>query len=268
VTLEKVDKRNKVKSDLPAAPRMESGGASTISEEIGAVDGSTSGPTRFSGNDRTANDPAERGKASLPLNLRGTKWLDQLIFDGSRVLAPPSLRQDVKTVLKWLNVEEPGAIKTKHYDKFGRAIQGHIMQGRESPAERAPQKATSLNLTLNDEIRAVFDRLLDREQAALIFDQALMWFAKIWITVVVTLNVIFIVGLVLSATTLWTGIVKLSEIYSLWNIWSWIAEAVALSPALGALAWQARRLKQPLLSSIGLRMIDLLTRGRRPPAVR
>ena len=39
--------------------------------------------------------------------------------------------------------------------------------------------------------------------------------------------------------------VNLLAIYSPLNLWSWIAEVVALSPAFAAIAWRDRRLKRP-----------------------
>ena len=243
----------------PARTHVGVANGSTSSASETAVEGSsTSTLIQFSPTDFPDSDLAESANGSLVTKLRGIKWLDQLIFDGSQPLAPQNLRQDVTTVLKWLDIEEPGAIKTKHYDQFGRAIQRHMVRGPASLGGPTPPTTMSLDLALNEEIRGVFDRLLDREQSAMVFDQALMWFAKIWITVIVVLNVAGMIGLVLSATTLWTGIAKLSEIWSPFNIWTWIAEAVALSPALGAMAWQDRRLRQPWLGSLKLRVRDLL----------
>ena len=266
--IEKTDLKIETRSAPPAMPHAGpawtdvgiANGSTSSASETAAKGCSTSAPIQFSPTDFPDNDKdlAESANGSLVAKLRGIKWLDQLIFDGSQPLAPHGLRQDVTTVLKWLNIEEPGTIETKHYDQFGRAIQRHMVQGRASLGGLAPPATMPHDLTLNEEIRGVFDRLLDREQSAMVFDHALMWFAKIWITVIVALNVAGMIGLVLSATTLWTGMAKLSEIWSPFNIWTWIAEAVALSPALGAMAWQDRRLRQPWLGSLKLRTRDLL----------
>ena len=220
--------------------RCTEGSTSGIPEQKTAGDAPPRGPTTFNEGDRPVNKLTETANASILSNLRGIQWLDQLILDGTRPLAPDGLQQDARTVLKWLSIGDTEAIKTKHYDQFGRAIQSYIMEGQTSPAA-----VQSLDLALNDDIRGVFNRLLDREQAAKIFDEALRSFANVWIALIVGLNLIFIIGLVVSMPTLWTGIAKLSEFYSPFNGWNWIAEVVALSPALGAIAWRDRRLKRP-----------------------
>ena len=220
--------------------RCTEGSTSGIPEQKTPGDAPPRGPTTFNEGDRPVNKLTETANASILSNLRGIQWLDQLILDGTRPLAPDGLQQDARTVLKWLSIGDTEAIKTKHYDQFGRAIQSYIMEGQTSPAA-----VQSLDLALNDDIRGVFNRLLDREQAAKIFDEALRSFANVWIALIVGLNLIFIIGLVVSMPTLWTGIAKLSEFYSPFNGWNWIAEVVALSPALGAIAWRDRRLKRP-----------------------
>ena len=262
-TVGKADQRVELRSassavfDTGACTRIAGASGSTLNtSEAGTASSSTNKPRQLSPTDSPDHTIAESANGSLLTKLRGIRWLDQLIFDASQPLAQHGLRQDVTTVLRWLDVGEPGAIKTKHYDQFGRAIQSHILQGRTALGDLTSPPTDPV---LDDGVRGVFDRLLDREQSALVFDHALAWFTKIWITVVVGLNFICMTALVLSAPTLWTGIARLSETYSPFNIWTWIAEAVAFSPALGAKAWQDHRLKQPWLSSLKFRMTDLLT---------
>ena len=249
-TPQDADRKVELESTTPPVPhtgpaqalsaRSNEGGISGIPEQKTPADGPPRGPTTFKEDDRPANELTETTNASILTNLRGIQWLDQLILDGTNPLASDSLQQDARTVLKWLSVGETETIRTKHYDQFGRAIQSYIMEGQASPAA-----VQSLNLALNDDIRGVFSRLLDREQAATIFDEALTSFANVWIALIVVLNFICIIGLVVSVPTLWTGIAKLSAFYSPLNGWNWIAELVALSPALGAIAWRDRRLKRP-----------------------
>jgi hypothetical protein len=251
--------------DTGACTRIAGASGSTLrTSKTGTANSSINKPSQLSPTDCVDHTIAESANGPLFTKLRGIRWLDQLIFDASQPLAQHDLRQDVTTVLRWLDVEEPGAIKTKHYDQFGRAIQSHILQGRTALGDLTSPPTDPV---LDDGVRAVFDRLLDREQSALVFDHVLAWFTKIWIAVVVGLNFICMTTLVLSAPTLSTGIVRLSETYSPFNIWTWIAEAVAFSPALGAKAWQDHRLKQPWLSSLQFRMTDLLTVKTRWPRI-
>jgi hypothetical protein len=75
-------------------------------------------------------------------------------------------------------------------------------------------------------------------------DKALTWFANVWIGLIAVLNLIAIIGFVVAAPALWDSIAKVQEIYSPFNVWNWIAELVALSPAVGAIAWRDQRLKR------------------------
>ena len=261
----------KVESESSTSTTQHTGSAHVLSAEGGehvnsdifeqrAPDSQPRGSATFTEGERPANELTETASASILSNLRGIHWLNQLIVDGSSPLAPDSLRQDAMAVLKWLSIGETEAIKAKHYDQFGRAIQKYIMEERTPSSTQTPATAQLANPALNDDIRDVFNRLLDREQAAIIFDSALTWFAKIWITLVVVLNLVCIVGLVVSAPTLWIGIGKLSGFYSPLSIWNWVAEAVALSPALGAIAWRDRRQKHPV--GAGLLVLEFPTLSR------
>jgi hypothetical protein len=245
----------------PVLSAMDGGHVNSGIFEQRAPDDQPSGSATFAKEERPANELTETASASILSNLRGMHWLNQLIVDGSSPLAPDSLRQDARVVRKWLSIGETEAIKTKHYDQFGRAIQRYMTQERLPPSSaQTPTTAQLPDLALNDDIRDVFNRLLDREQAAIIFDNALTWFAKIWIVFVVVLNLFCIVGLVASAPTLWVGVGKLSGIYSPLSIWNWVAEVVALSPALGAIAWRDRRQKHPV--GAGLLTFEFPTLGR------
>lgn len=65
-------------------------------------------------------------------------------------------------------------------------------------------------------------------------DTALTWFMRIWIGLVVALNVIGIIGFFLTAPSLWEGWLWVAEIYSPFNVVNYLAEIVSLSPAIGA----------------------------------
>jgi hypothetical protein len=100
-------------------------------------------------------------------------------------------------------------------------------------------------LALNDDIRGAFNRMLEREKDARIFDKALRWFANVWIGLVVLVNVIAIGVMVVGAPTLWAGMASLAENYSPFNVTSWVVQLLALSPGLVAITWLHRRLKHP-----------------------
>jgi hypothetical protein len=88
-------------------------------------------------------------------------------------LAPEDLKADARTVLKWLGVDNPQAIETKHHDVFVRAVERYIVEGQAPSGALAPTFAAysewltkiyatpqSLNVPLDNDIRGVFSRLL------------------------------------------------------------------------------------------------------------
>jgi len=72
-------------------------------------------------------------------------------------------------------------------------------------------------------------------------DRVLTWFIRLWVGLVILLNVVAMIGFMWAAPTVWAGIAKIQDIYNPYNVWNFVAEAVAVSPALGALAWRERR---------------------------
>lgn len=191
-----------------------------------------------------ANGPIGRENASVVSNLLEIHYLDQLMLDAAHPLAPYSVRQDARTVLKWLNIANAEAIKTEHYDQFTSAFQKYTMEW-ETPAVGIVPATGHSPLALNDDIRGAFNRMLEREKDARIFDKALRWFANVWIGLVVLVNVIAIGVMVVGAPTLWAGMASLAENYSPFNVTSWVVQLLALSPGLVAITWLHRRLKHP-----------------------
>jgi len=139
----------------------------------------------------------ERSDASTFIHLSGHRLLDELIKDAVHPQAPDSLRQDVRTVLKWLGVAEPKAIEAEHHDRFARAFERFVVEGQAPSAAIAPALAAlsesitkvygtphSLKVTLNEDIRGVFNRMFampgqiatwtaDRERAAIVPEQSM-----------------------------------------------------------------------------------------------
>jgi hypothetical protein len=192
-------------------------------------------------------DPTNKmlSSAIVPMigNLLGIQLLDQLMVDAAHPAAPNSLKADARRALEWLGIDKPEAIKIEHYDRFTRGFQRYISECQTS----LPGLASATNdppLILNDDIRGIFSRLLEREQTTRIFDKALAQFAKIWIGTVIVLNAIVIIGLVATSPSLRIGVFRFAEAYSLSNVWNFAAQLVAVSPALTAMAWLHRRLSR------------------------
>ena len=99
-----------------------------IFEQQTLATGPLSAPRTFPEGHDPTNDLIGSADASILCNLRGIQLLDQLMLNAADPLAPESLRQDARTVLKWLSVGKPEEIKTKHYDQFARAVQRCIIR--------------------------------------------------------------------------------------------------------------------------------------------
>lgn len=173
-------------------------------------------------------------------DLLSIHCLDELLRGGAEPLAPESLKRDSNAILKWLAVQNAETLKPEHYEKFTRAFRANMMEW-ETPTVR---RAIQLSLSLNDDIRAVFDRMLEREQAAVVFDDALTWFASIWIGLMLALNLIVGVILIVAAPTIGTGLGKFAATYSPLNLWCWVCQVFAFSPAVIAIYVKRERMRE------------------------
>ena len=63
---------------------------------------------------------------------------------------------------------------------------------------------------------------------------ALKWFVRIWVGLVVALNLLGIAGMLLTAPSLWEGVTTVQEFYSPFHRWNWGLNMVLLLPAIGA----------------------------------
>ena len=125
-----------------------------------------------------------------------------------------------------------------------RSQQAAVALYEKAHAYESEKKAAALaeqNAPLNDQSAV---EVTTTAQAAIILDKALTWFANAWIGLIAFLNLIAIIGFMVTAPTFWDGIAKVQEIHSPFNVWNLIAEVIALSPAVGAIAWRDRRLKR------------------------
>lgn len=75
-------------------------------------------------------------------------------------------------------------------------------------------------------------------------DKALTWFIGIWIAFAAVLNLVAIAGLFLGADNFWHGWLRVSEIYSPFNVINYAMEVALISPAIGAYIWLERRRKR------------------------
>lgn len=75
-------------------------------------------------------------------------------------------------------------------------------------------------------------------------DKALTWFIWLWMGLVIALNAFAIFGIFLSTNDAWQTWTWMQDTYSPFNFYNLIAEAIVMSPALGAVFWRDRRRKR------------------------
>lgn len=111
--------------------------------------------------------------ASTFIHEKGHDYLLRMIRDAADPDAPAVLKTDADTVLKWLGVDKAADIKTRHHEKYARGFENYVMEGR-APSQglarvfeqfrqwlvRIYTDASRLKAPINDDIRAVFDRML------------------------------------------------------------------------------------------------------------
>ena len=111
-------------------------------------------------------------------------FLDQMQRDARHEEAPEQLKTDFQTVLKWFNGDARGNrrpstaenIQERHHEKFARAFERYLTEGRAPTQGLAGvfekikrwmldiyQGLRGIKAPINDEIRAVFDRMLTEE---------------------------------------------------------------------------------------------------------
>ena len=77
---------------------------------------------------------------------------------------------------------------------------------------------------------------------ATVMDKALLWFARIWVTLVIVANLLAVVGLFVGAASFSEWWSRVQKTYSPSNISNVLVELIALSPGL-AYYWHDRRQK-------------------------
>ena len=220
-----------------------------VDRKCGISSSGTPGPLSLTQN----SSGAEPASATIFQNSTGFQLLDRLVHDAAQPTATGEIAADARIVLSWLGVRTADAMTASHYDQFAMAVRTYTIECQEQ-SERLAPITTNMPGALNDDVRGVLSRLLEREQTERMVDMALTWFGYVWIGSFVVLNLIAVVLLLIVAPSLWLGLAKLVEIYSPLNLSTWIAELGAVSPALLAIAWKKRRERRPgeLFPKLGL----------------
>jgi hypothetical protein len=149
-------------------------------------------PAAGFGTGRTVIDLFQSRNSSTFLHEAGHMWLEELRFDASDPDAPQKLRDDWQAVQDWFAAEghplTDGTIPVEAHEMWARSVEQYLMEGKAPvPALRkifesikswlvqVYRTAAKLDAPINDDIRAVMDRLIatDEEIAAARAEQSL-----------------------------------------------------------------------------------------------
>lgn len=111
--------------------------------------------------------------ASTFMHETGHAWLEEMMRDAADERAPADLKADAKTVHDWLGTKTGEEIPTKAHEKFARGFERYLMEGV-APSQKLAsvfakfkawltqiyETVNRLRSPINDDIRAVFDRLI------------------------------------------------------------------------------------------------------------
>lgn len=114
----------------------------------------------------------EKADLSTFLHETGHFWLEVLGDLSERADATEQIKADYQTLLDWFGVKSRAEITVEHHEKFARANEAYLMEGKAPSAELRGifqrfrawlsliyRTLDRLNVTLNDDVRAVFDRI-------------------------------------------------------------------------------------------------------------
>lgn len=165
-------------------------------DEIIAAMGATEGDTTLN----QGEDDGPRGSIQFPatggvldgrtvINLFESANLSTLLHESGHLFletmralstiegADPTLTDDLRAVEAWLGIKEPGATPTtEQHEKFARGFEAYLLEGKAPSLDlqdafarfkawltRIYRTVTGLNVSLTDDVRAVFDRMLATE---------------------------------------------------------------------------------------------------------
>lgn len=115
--------------------------------------------------------------ASTFVHETGHQWLEELMRDSVHSSATDVLKDDAQTVRDWLGIKDIGEpIKTAQHEKFARTFEQYMREGVAPSAKLARvfaqfktwltsiyQTIKGLGSPINEDIRSVFDRMIETE---------------------------------------------------------------------------------------------------------
>lgn len=128
----------------------------------------------------------EKANLSTFLHESGHFYLEVLGDLAGQPDAPQQIKDDYAQILKWFGVDAREGIKTEHHEKFARGFEAYLMEGKAPNLElqglfsrfqawltQIYRAITALDVTLSDEVRGVFDRLVATDEEIRASNEAL-----------------------------------------------------------------------------------------------
>jgi hypothetical protein len=119
----------------------------------------------------------EKADLSTFLHESGHFFLEVMGETSSQENAPQGIVDDYNAILKFLEVESSDQIKTKHHEKFAKAFEAYLYEGKAPSVDlqnvftrfktwliSVYKNIRNLEIEINDELRGVFDRMLATEE--------------------------------------------------------------------------------------------------------
>lgn len=129
---------------------------------------------------------------STTVHELGHLWLDEMSRDyldawsfgrgddpamGGALEVGGSVKADFEAILKWMGVDTPGEIQVEHHEKFARAFEAYLLEGKAPSTAlgrafkafkqwmtRIYREVALLQTPINDTLRGVFDRMLATDE--------------------------------------------------------------------------------------------------------
>lgn len=120
----------------------------------------------------------EKADLSTVLHELGHLYLELLADASEQEGVDPKIKEDFKLILDWLGVKDRSEITREHHEKFARAHEFYVREGR-APSNQLRsafarykawlvnivyRTAKELNVKINDDVRGVFDRMYASEE--------------------------------------------------------------------------------------------------------
>lgn len=119
----------------------------------------------------------ENANLSTFLHESGHFYLEVLGDLAARPDAPQQIKDDYQAILNWFKVDSREGIKTEHHEKFARGFEAYLMEGKAPTIElqglfsrfqawltQIYRAIKALDVTLTDDVRGVFDRLVATDE--------------------------------------------------------------------------------------------------------